>query len=1480
MSGLSQLLGLPLWIKGVLGMSTLGLLTLGAAMLGGTVGLSIVAGGVVLIAVLLLAYRKFLKLADKRKSSPFMAKLRENSAATPQGVSDPSHRAQLDDMRKKFEHGLEIFKEHGKDLYSMPWYLLVGEPGSGKTEMVRRCNVGFPPGLQDTLQGTGGTVNMHWWFTNHAVILDTAGKLMFEDAPAGQTTVWKEFLKQLRVGRPNCPVNGMLLVIPADTLIVDSADEIQRKAGKIAEQLDAIQRALGVRFPVFVVITKCDKINGFKEFFDSVRDPQLQHQILGWSNPEDLDAPFNPEHVDQHLATVQQRLRRRRMGLLIDPVHTEDPNGRRIDQVDAMYALPDSIMQVAPRLRRYLETIFVAGEWSSKPLFLRGIYFNSALREGDALDADLAAMFSVPVDALPEGKVWERERSYFIRDLLMNKVFKEKGLVTRASNTKQLQRQRLGIVMGAAIAAVVLSIGLLVFSGTRFKRSVGQHVDFWRQASKAVVNGDAIAPAIRRGEGDSYELAFRPASDMAPLMGLSTSDPVPYSQVISAIAERSRTTISVPVEFRWIRMFGGADPSRKQVEAAQTVVDSAVLRPLIDGARRRFESATFAWQSSPWSGPALAELVRVERDAFELAARNEAVVTRPPEVEPLLRFLDPGVNPDSNEEKAEATTRDILHASNAVKHVYMPEGAEGPEWPSDSAGVVAGTGIPSIVKGLDSMRSHWGNASSGQAGSGLAAQLAALERASLALNESELGSTGLLLGVGFENATTLVDHTKARDQWRTRFRAFQRASAELDAMLAALGDRASQEPAAWVKEAEQELLNAAESEFKVVLDQMPDRAKTVAPDGTDLPTLGAEAKRLVELGTQAEEARSALRKSTGDRLREMEAALNKAHQESLRASVVAGASGRLFQVRQRIYETLDAQLFAEDSRDSISELKPSLDEVEASTKRAEQQVAQLGAAGAGIGVFQRASEVSRVVLEASQLRRRHDLIASLLDGFEREEMARLVSQIASELPAEQRDLMTPPVPLNALGEQKIDHRYHPIAARAAFSAWNDASGMLAPRSVTAAAGGGAPQVLDTDALSKRQSGLADRVGAYVGDYAAYWMEKVLRPGSDVRVFATWAEFRQEILNVQATDINESLDELLRMVGDALTGLPKGSASTDELIQVALDQVQTERAFLTGARQRDPFRSKASDTLKGLFDLGPRAADARRAVLGMTPRELRTRVLAVYAREDQPGVAFWNQLVLRGLSVIVDETAGELEASVRRLIADGNRVPLSRGASGSPMGIREFQTLLGSIESLASSSATSAPVGGRTIGEGEAMDDSRLDPVLDRMSGQRVLTGRERQEWFAKLSQVASALGPARGPLSYTISVIDPAEQSEVGYRGALPYVRVQSAGRTDGPYWLSVPTQMGTTVRVEEGATLTLEFAQSEDGPWGGVVVQTPAGWTLAAWAVSTGKRDASDPLLWKVPIDVGGDRCLIGIRFSRELPSHEQWPTPATWPR
>ena len=558
----------------------------------------IAAGGIALVVGAMFLWQFYVKLRGRQRTKAMTGQLTAHSTGRPAGLNDPAHIATLDRLRENFSRGIDKFQSVGKDLYSLPWYVVCGEPGSGKTEAVRRCKVGFPPGLQDEMQGAGGTINMHWWFTNHAVLIDTAGKLLFQETPAGTTSEWTEFLNLLRTTRPHCPINGLLLVIPSESLIKDTFEEIENKAGKIARQLNTIQRTLDVRFPVFVLITKCDKIVGFREFFAGVKNPQLQDQMTGWSNPAPLDTPFQLEAVSQHLAEVVKRIGRRSLGLLKDPVPT-DAGKRRMDEVDSLFSLSASIGALAPRLRKYLETIFVVGGQQAKPLFLRGIYFTSALTEGKELDTELAAALGLSEDQLPASKAWERERSYFLKDLFLHKVFKEKGLVTRASNTDQLVKTRQRIIGGVVVAGLVSVLAVSIFGYLALKSSVGAELVFWRAGAKAENwTGKKWKPIV------NSRLEYT-GNDIVQLEDHSEWQIVLFHEKLQ---QRVSTDMQIPWVYKPIESLAlKANASRRQ--AQRILYDASVIAPTVEANRDRLVNST-SWSTA--DSERLAALIQLE----------------------------------------------------------------------------------------------------------------------------------------------------------------------------------------------------------------------------------------------------------------------------------------------------------------------------------------------------------------------------------------------------------------------------------------------------------------------------------------------------------------------------------------------------------------------------------------------------------------------------------------------------------------------------------------------------------------------------------------------------------------------------------------------------------------------------------------------------------------------------------------------------
>ena len=629
------------------GLGALGLGAVATAVAVPKVGLWI-GLAIILTAVLIFgSYLLFRHLQARRKSRNFEGAVAAQSAGSSRSVSDPNRRAALDKLRQKFQSGLQEFKSRGKDIYKLPWYVIIGEPGSGKTEAIRHSGIEFPPGLQNELQGAGGTINMDWWFTNRSVIIDTAGAMIFNELQAGENPEWIEFLRLLKKSRQHCPVNGLFLVLSIESLIKDSSENISRKASRLAQQLDLIQRTLDVRFPVYLLVTKCDLLAGFKEFFDNIDDPLLQHQIFGWSNPDELDSPFRPELVSQHLKTVADRLRRRRLALLREGavgtrmgdtqffVSNFQPGTaakRRLDEVDLLYALPESVMRLAPRLQRYLETIFVAGEWSSKPVFLRGIYFTSSMREGQALDEAAALALGVPVDQLPEDRMWDKNRAFFMRDLFMEKVFRESGLVTRATNTGRLVRQRRWLVFGSISVALILLLTFALLAYRSLNASVGTQLAYWQAGATNWVANDGFPlwqpEVVKPGTDSPFHFVYNAGETVPGARGLTMAG---YQDTLLQLADKG-----LPVNWVFwpmMKLTASHDLTHQEKLAQELMFEGGVLRPLVYFSRQKMKGATPLDAGNPLlvaeQRNALLSLIQLEADGLGGGIYFDAAAAEP-----------------------------------------------------------------------------------------------------------------------------------------------------------------------------------------------------------------------------------------------------------------------------------------------------------------------------------------------------------------------------------------------------------------------------------------------------------------------------------------------------------------------------------------------------------------------------------------------------------------------------------------------------------------------------------------------------------------------------------------------------------------------------------------------------------------------------------------------------------------------------------
>lgn len=1266
----------------------------------------------VVLTVVLSGFALLMEGRSKKKAAAVEEGLAENASASPAGVSKVEDRAALDRMRGQFEKGITTFKDYGKDLYSMPWYVVVGEPGSGKTEAIRHSGIGFPPGLQDQLQGTGGTVNMNWWFTDKAVLLDTAGRLMFEDVAPGENNEWREFLRLLRASRPNCPINGMLLVIPADTLITDTTDELQQKAGKIAQQFDQIQRTLGVRFPVFVLITKSDLINGFREFFDDITDPVLSAQMLGWSNPDGLDEPFAPDRVEEHLETIRVRLLERRFALLQDPVHSTDAKGRRIDQVDALYKFPEALTEIGPRLRRYLEMIFVSGEWSQKPLFLRGIYLTSSMREGEALDAALAETLGVSVESLPSSGVMKIERSYFLRDVFLDKVFKESRLVTRAANAGQVKRKRSMVMIGAGVAAALV-IGVATYmSWSQTQKQIGEPHELWTNVwqwtrAKAFHKDDWVDVSSDEYRPDQDKISKSQAvlrltdrdvsydGDLVPELEYNDDGSMTNSKLTVGGNELTSVTVFTTARRYYERSTGSGGMYallsafteggvfERQLETQALMFERLAFAPAAEGARRWLDGRDagfedeLAWdaEESP-SRAALAAMLSMELD--HAVGRSQRSQAFDGEGFRSLIELAVGKGVRGGGEADEPLTY-LPELTDYFGWLYSEENlGKGVAWPPAGGMVPAGTdeSLAAVTRGVDRFIAAVSDPS---AEGTLYGKLNSYQTAAADFEKKENALRLVSLTLG--NAETVEAYDEAKAGWEAGYRALQESASVLNTAYDGVKGEFGSEGlnSSVLQRAKDSVIGTATSRYDELL--------AVFEEGDALGSLGEEEKAdtvLKEAYSRLDAGKRDVSEAYGELVADLVDSIDKGFARIAAGGINGGTPA--YQNRLRVYAIADEELQGDKAEviggniaDRLAAIRRALDGEGAAAGARGRIMDVVPASERAMldpenpGVILPSANAAAAVLDAVGRFKAHGVIEG--------EIERL-GEFGSRLDGADLEAFDA-VPFSTLDELNGDSDYKRFAVsanQALIADFEAINRRLEP-------GDGAAGVLDRGGLARQLEGARGRFDEHIGEFAGFWSETffehlipaLAQPGLD------WGDFQSGFPHPEREieDAAERLREALAL----LEGYTASDETASRRIERALEikkLADEEYADLqAGDGVSEDIEAVFRAWKRGLVD---DAQEARDTLIGAIETEM---FFETYMPLDPPTdeidlgpiAEYYSWVTLLGLDKLVEASGDSAQRQITRATQMSQRFPVTLDAAGASLTLdelKELGRLLGSL----------------------------------------------------------------------------------------------------------------------------------------------------------------------------------------------------------
>jgi type VI secretion system protein ImpL len=449
----------------------------------------------VLIVALLLGFwvlRLVWKLVQRKRTNAAlvngMAK-GPSSADRELKVLDERFTQALDILKKAPSGSRSVFKG-GAYLYELPWYIFVGAPGSGKTTALLNAGLTFPLAEKmgaGGVRGVGGTRNCDWWFTDEAVLIDTAGRYTTQESDSqSDAAAWDGFLALLKRSRPRRPINGVLLTVNIQDLLQQNPNERKEHAAKLRARMQELAEKLGVRAPVYVLVTKADLIAGFNESFGDLGKEE-RNQVWGFS------FPYAPQSSDDPLANfgsefsaLEKRLRDR----VLARMSAETDVLRRA----AIFNFPQQFAGLKGLLGGFLEQVFSAGGQLEEKPVLRGVYFTSGTQEGTPIDrvmGTLARTFGVErrVASIAPAR---GGKSYFLHRLLKDVVFQEQGLV---GQNRAMERRRGRLRLLGYATALLVSVALIAGWAWSYVRNQGYIAEIEAKLPDLKRAVDSIPPA-------------------------------------------------------------------------------------------------------------------------------------------------------------------------------------------------------------------------------------------------------------------------------------------------------------------------------------------------------------------------------------------------------------------------------------------------------------------------------------------------------------------------------------------------------------------------------------------------------------------------------------------------------------------------------------------------------------------------------------------------------------------------------------------------------------------------------------------------------------------------------------------------------------------------------------------------------------------------------------------------------------------------
>ncbi|MBH1989821.1 MAG: hypothetical protein I8H80_01440 [Alphaproteobacteria bacterium] len=411
-----------------------------------------------LIQIFMKVKAYFLK--KKKKALP-----KDDSVASRSKVSDwwkwlrEKLNPEKEPMEEAFHEASKLLKQAfgGNDyMYELPWYLTIGDTGSGKGTLLDSLDIKRPFGLGPKIEDLGLPIT--WNYFDYGVVLDVRGDVIYDNNKKATTSkVWSDLLQQLSYHRARRPLDGIIVTLSAKDLYGSeklSALDMRNKAHVLYQNLITIQNNLSMRLPVYVVITKTDIIPGFDAFTKNFQHSNLKN-MFGWSAPHGVRQPYSPLWMDeasQETMAAVNDLKLQAFAMM----HKQEKN---LDE-DALFVFAEELSKVWDNITIFSNQLFSENVYKDSH-FLRGIYFTGGVEDSKHYTANL--------DLFVQRQSF---KTCFARDLFMEKIFAERNIGFPSyeivqSVWRNLTAGKVGLLSGLAVSSLLSMVSYQQFKNNK-----------------------------------------------------------------------------------------------------------------------------------------------------------------------------------------------------------------------------------------------------------------------------------------------------------------------------------------------------------------------------------------------------------------------------------------------------------------------------------------------------------------------------------------------------------------------------------------------------------------------------------------------------------------------------------------------------------------------------------------------------------------------------------------------------------------------------------------------------------------------------------------------------------------------------------------------------------------------------------------------------------------------------------------------------